>query len=41
LLANAVDPKQMRMVTHYDVSEDDVERAVRVLQEVFAAARKN
>jgi len=41
VLANAVDPKQMRMVTHYDVSEDDVERAVRVLQEVFAAARKN
>jgi len=41
VLANAVDPKTMRMVTHYDVSEEEIERALRVLQEVFAAARKN
>ena len=41
VLANAVDPKQMRMVTHYDVSEEEIERALRALQEIFAAARKN
>ena len=41
VLANAVDPKQMRMVTHYDVSEEEIERAIRAAQEIFAAARKN
>lgn len=41
VLANAVDPKQMRMVTHYDVSEEEIERALRALQEIFAAARKS
>jgi len=41
VLANAVDPKQMRMVTHYDVSEEEIERAIRAVQEIFAAARKN
>lgn len=41
VLANAVDLKQMRMVTHYDVSEEEIERALRALQEIFAAARKN
>ncbi|MDA2914034.1 low-specificity L-threonine aldolase [Acidobacteriia bacterium AH_259_A11_L15] len=35
VLANAIDPKTMRMVTHLDVSEDDIEQAIRVLQEVL------
>ncbi|MBI4467338.1 MAG: low-specificity L-threonine aldolase [Acidobacteria bacterium] len=39
VLANAVDPNTMRMVTHYDVSEEDIERALRVLHEVVPTAR--
>lgn len=35
VLANAIDPKTMRMLTHLDVSEDDIEQAIRVLQEVL------
>jgi threonine aldolase len=34
VLANAVDPKTMRMVTHYDVDERGIEHALRVLRDV-------
>lgn len=34
ILANGVDPQTMRMVTHYDVTEEGVERALEAMQEI-------
>ncbi|MFQ5662292.1 MAG: threonine aldolase family protein [Terriglobia bacterium] len=38
VLVGAISPTIMRMVTHYDVSEEGVERALRALQEVVRPA---
>lgn len=40
VLANAVDPQSMRMVTHLDVNAEGIERALRAMQEVVAAASR-
>jgi threonine aldolase len=39
VLANGIDAVHMRMVTHYDVTREDCEQAVRVMEEVLASAR--
>lgn len=36
VLANGINAREMRMVTHYDVSRDDIEAALRTLQAVLS-----
>jgi threonine aldolase len=37
VLANGVGPREMRMVTHYDVNRDDIARALAAVREALAA----
>jgi threonine aldolase len=39
VLAHAMGPGTMRMVTHYDVSEEGIQRATRAMEEVVLAAK--
>jgi threonine aldolase len=39
ILANAVDPALMRMVTHYDVDDDGIERALEAMREIVQPRR--
>lgn len=39
VLANAISPQAMRMVTHYDVSEAGIERAVAAMDQIVQAAK--
>ena len=39
VLANGIDAVHMRMVTHYDVTRDDCEQAVRAMEEILTTAR--
>lgn len=39
VLANAVSPQAMRMVTHYDVDEAGIERAVAAMDQIVQAAK--
>ena len=39
VLANGVDPTTMRMVTHYDVDDDGITRALEAFREVVRSAR--
>ena len=39
MLANAISPQAMRMVTHYDVSEAGIERAVAAMDQIVQAAK--
>ena len=36
VLANGINAREMRMVTHYDVKRDDIERTVRIAREIMA-----
>jgi threonine aldolase len=39
VLANGIDAVRMRMVTHYDVTREDCEQAVRAMEEILTTAR--
>jgi threonine aldolase len=39
VLANGIDAVHMRMVTHYDVSREDCEQAIRTMEEILVSAR--
>jgi threonine aldolase len=39
VLANGIDAVRMRMVTHYDVTSEDCEQAVRAMEEILTTAR--
>ncbi|MFB3127252.1 MAG: low specificity L-threonine aldolase, partial [Candidatus Acidiferrales bacterium] len=39
VLASAISPQAMRMVTHYDVSEAGIERAVAAMDQIVQAAK--
>ena len=39
VLANAISPQAMRMVTHYDVDEAGIERAVAAMDQIVQAAK--
>ncbi len=34
VLANGINPREMRMVTHYDVSRDDIERTLQTVKDI-------
>ncbi len=40
VLANGIDPRTMRMVTHYDVDDEGIDRALEVMREVVRAAHR-
>jgi threonine aldolase len=40
VLMNAIDERQVRLVTHYDVSRDDCERALEIVRETAADAAR-
>ncbi|HMV84784.1 MAG TPA: GntG family PLP-dependent aldolase [Blastocatellia bacterium] len=37
VLANGINPREMRMVTHYDVSRDDIEQTLKIANEILKA----
>jgi threonine aldolase len=37
-LANGINPREMRMVTHYDVNRDDIERTITIAKEIWRKA---
>ncbi|MFQ5779057.1 MAG: threonine aldolase family protein, partial [Terriglobia bacterium] len=41
VLVGALDPVTMRMVTHFDVTDDDIDRVLPLLDEVFRAAARS
>jgi threonine aldolase len=40
VLANGIDPRTMRMVTHYDVDDDGINRALEAMREVVRSSRQ-
>ena len=36
VLANGINPRDMRMVTHYDVGADEIDRTLKILREILA-----